>query len=107
VLDAANWQCFQEVIAILLYYVCAMDSTLLTALGTLATQQAKGTHAMMMALTQILNYCANYPDATICYHASDMVLWTHSNASYLTTPKGHSCTTGYCFMSSTPVTPPY
>jgi len=106
VLDAADRQHIQEVIGVLLYYAHALDSTLLTALGTLATQQAKETHAMMMAITQLLNYCAMHPDATICYHASDMVLWMHSNASYLTAPKGCSCAAGYCFMSSNPAMPP-
>ena len=72
-LDAADRQRVQEVIGVLLYYARAVDSTLLTALGTLATQQAKGTHATMMAIMQLLNYCATHPDATIWYHASDMV----------------------------------
>jgi len=61
---------------------------------------------MMLALTQLLSYCAMHPDATICYHTSDMVLWMHSNASYLTTPKGCSHATGHCFMSSRLATPP-
>jgi len=39
-LDAADHLCVQEVIGVLLYYARAVDSTLLTALGTLATQQA-------------------------------------------------------------------
>jgi len=67
-----------------------MDSTLLTTLGIIAMQQAKGTQATMEAITQLLNYCATHPDTTVCYHTSDMVLWIHSNASYLTAPKGCS-----------------
>jgi len=105
-LNATDRQCIQEVIGVLLYYARAMDSTLLTALGTLAMQQAKGTCTMMMAIMQLLNYCATHPDATIQYHASDMVLWTHSDASYLTAPQGRSHTTGYCCLSSNPAMPP-
>jgi len=56
----------------------------------------------MEAITQLLNYCATHPDATVRYHASDMVLWIHSDASYLTAPKGRSRAAGYHFLSSTP-----
>jgi len=75
-------------------------------LGTLATQQAHGTQATMEALTQLLNYCATHPHAVIRYQASDMVLWTHSDASYLTAPKGRSRAAGYCFLSERPSKPP-
>jgi len=98
-LDAADTKWVQEVIGILLYYARAVDATMLTALGTLATQQANGTQATMEALTQLLNYCATHPHAVIRYQASDMVLWTHSDASYLTAPKGRSHAAGYCFLS--------
>ncbi len=64
-LHAANRQCVQEVIGVLLYYACAVDPTMLVALSTLASQQAVGTQATLHALTQLLNYCATHPDATI------------------------------------------
>jgi len=99
-LDAADHKHFQEFIGVLLYYAQAVDHTLLMALGTLATQQAQSTQATMEALMQLLNYCTTHPDASICYHASDMVLWAHSIASYLSAPKGRSCTTGYYFLST-------
>jgi len=99
-LDAAKTKHVQEVISILLYYACAVDSTLLAVLGTIATQQAKGTKATMEAITQLLNYCAAHPNATICYQASDMILWIHSDALYLTAPKGWSHVAGHHFLSS-------
>jgi len=105
-LDAADCKHVQEVIGVLLYYACTMDPTMLVALGTLATQQANSTQATMQALTHLLNYCASHPDVTICYHASNMVLWTHSNASYLTAPKGCSHAAGYSFLSLWPTSPP-
>jgi len=100
VLDAADRTRVQEVIGVLLYYARTVDATMLTALGTFATQQANGTHATMEALTQLLNSCATHPHAVICYAASDMVLWTHSDASYLTAPKGRSRAASYCFLST-------
>jgi len=105
-LNAADCKCVQEVIGVLLYYARAVDPTLLVALSTLATQQAHRTQATLEALTQLLNYCATHSDAVICYHASDMVLWTHSNASYLTAAKGRSRATGYSFLSTRPCSPP-
>jgi len=76
----------QEVNGVLLYYAWAVDATLLVALNTLATQQVHSSNHDCAHPT--LNYCATHPNATICYHASNMVLWTHSNESYLTTSKG-------------------
>jgi len=99
-LNAADHKCIQEVIGVLLYYACAVDPTMLVALGTLASQQANSTQATMQTLTHLLNYCALHPDAIICYHASNMVLWTHSDAFYLTAPQGHSHAAGYSFLSS-------
>jgi len=98
-LDAADCKHIQEVIGVLLYYAHAVDPTMLVALGTLTTQQANGTQATMQALTHLLNCCTTHPDAIICFHASDMVLWMHSNASYLTVPKGCLCAAGYALLS--------
>jgi hypothetical protein len=76
------------------------DSTMLPAISTLATQQAKATTATMTGITQLLNYCASHPDATVRYVRSDMILHVESDASYLTAPKARSCAAGYHFLSS-------
>ena len=64
-------------------YGRAINSTLLVALGTLLAAQSKGTAATAKAITQLFNYCATHPDATILFIASKMHLHIHSNASYL------------------------
>ena len=56
---------------------------MLPALGSLATQQATPTKNTMTLAKQFLDYAATHPDAIITYHASEMVLLAHSNASYL------------------------
>jgi hypothetical protein len=56
----------QEVLGMLLYYARDVDSTMLPAIGTLASQQANGTQATMRGITQLLNYCATHPNATVC-----------------------------------------
>jgi hypothetical protein len=48
-----------------------------------ATEQTKATEKTQAATNQLLDYLATHPDATIRYHASDMILHIHSNASYL------------------------
>jgi hypothetical protein len=59
----------------------------------------------MEALTQLLNYCATHPDATVRYTASDMVLHVESDASYLTAAKARSRASGYLFLSARPADP--
>jgi hypothetical protein len=105
VLDASNQKRVQEVLGVLLYYARAIDPTMLVALGSIATQQAKGTEQTMKALTTLLNYCATHPNATVRYTASDMVLWTDSDASYLSVPKARSRAAGYHFLSTRPMDP--
>lgn len=45
----------QEIVGTLLHYGCAIDSTLLAALGTIATAQTNGTEVTTQAITQLLN----------------------------------------------------
>ena len=72
----------QEIVGTLLYYGRAVDSTMLVALGTLASAQTIGTQATKRAAHQLLDYCFTHPDATVRFHASGMVLTIHSDASY-------------------------
>ena len=60
---------------------------------------------MAKTITQPLNYLATNPDATISYKRSDMVLWIHSDASYLYCPKALSRAGGMHFLSDKPPSP--
>lgn len=53
----------------------------------------------MKGITQLLNYCATNPDATVRFVASDMVLWIESDGSYLSASKARSRSAGYHFLS--------
>jgi Reverse transcriptase (RNA-dependent DNA polymerase) len=99
-LDAKDIKHVQEVLGTLLYHARAVDSTMLTAIGTLASQQANGTQATMRALTHLLNYCATNPEATVQFTASDMILHVESDASYLSETKARSRAAGYHYLSS-------
>ena len=90
----------QEVIGVFLYYGRAVDSTMLTALSAIASAQAEPTEDTMARCKLFLDYAATHQDAIITYHASDMVLAVHSDASYLSEPKGRSRAGGHFFLSS-------
>jgi hypothetical protein len=59
-------------------------------LNDIATEQTKATEKTLAATNQMLDYLATHPDATIRYHASDMILHIHSDASYLSVSNAQS-----------------
>ncbi len=79
---------------------------MLTALGSLATQQANPTTKTKKMVDQFLNYVATHPNAIITYQASNMVLAGHSNASYLSETNARSQAGGQFFMSNNDALPP-
>jgi hypothetical protein len=89
-----------QVLGTFLYYSRVVDSTMLTALSSIASNQAEPTKDTMSNIKPFLDYVASNQDAIITYRASDMVLVVHSNASYLSKPKACSCAGGNFFMSS-------
>ena len=71
---------------------------MLTAIGELATEQSQATKTTLEKLTQLLNYCASHPDATVRFTASDMILAVESDASYLSFVKGRSRAAGVLLL---------
>ena len=98
-LDAKEKKFIQEVVGTLLYYSRAVDCTMLAALGSIATQQAKPTKNTMTKVKQLLDYAATHPHAAVTYRASEMVLAAHSDASYLSETKARSRAGGHFFMA--------
>jgi hypothetical protein len=96
----------QEVISTFLYYARCVDSSMLPAIGTLATQQAMPTENTMKKIKQFLDNASTHPDAVITYHASNMALARHSNTSYLSKSNAQSRARGHFFMSSNVELPP-
>jgi len=95
-----------EVLGTLLFYARAIDCTMLLAINTLAAQQASPTTDTVSKLVHLLNYAACHPDAVLRYRASDMTLWAHSDASYLSEPQSRSRYAGYFFLSDALPSPP-
>ncbi len=71
-------------------------------LSSIAIEQSKGTTNTMERAKQLLDYLATYQDATILFHALDMMLNVHSDASYLSESKAHSPACGHFFMGWSP-----
>jgi hypothetical protein len=105
-LGAVDITRLQQIIGVLLYYARMIENTMLVAIGTIASEQSKGTEATMEAATQLLNYAATHPDATIRFHASDMILHIVSDASYLSATGARSRLGGYFYMGDTPTGKP-
>jgi hypothetical protein len=96
----------QQVTGTLLYYARAVDSTLLTPLSTIASQQAAPMEATMEKVRQILDDVASQEEAVLTFNTSKMVLAVHSDAGYLNEPNTQSRAGGHFYLSSDDTFPP-
>ena len=80
----------QQLIGTFLYYAMTIDNTMLVTLRPIASQQTKDKSSTMVAGNMLLDYAASNPIAKIRYCASNMKLYTHFDASYLSEPKARS-----------------
>jgi hypothetical protein len=99
-LTAQQYITIQKVTGSVLYYARAVDPTVLMPLNDIATEQTKATEKTRAATSQLLDYLATHPDAAIRYHASDMILHIHSDASYLSVSNARSHLGGLFFLVS-------
>ena len=91
-LDDNCKKCIQQIVGAPLYYAQAVDLTILPALSSIASEQAEATKN-----TEKLDYMAMHLDATVHFHASQMILNIHSDASYLSEKGAKSCIAGQSF----------
>jgi hypothetical protein len=73
----------QQLTGTLLYYARDFDPTLIMPINVLASEQSNATEVTAYKVIKLLNYCNTHPETKIRYHASDMILHIHSDASYL------------------------
>ena len=66
-----------------MYLGRAIDSTLLTSLSAISSQQAAQTQRTIQHVEQLLDCIASQKDALLIYHAVGMTLAAHSDARYL------------------------
>jgi hypothetical protein len=105
-LDKKVKKFIQQVCEKLLFLGRAVDSPLLCPISAIASQSAAPTQDTMKHTLQLLDYLATHEEAVLTYHASDMILATHSDTSYLSKPKACSRAGGHFFLSSNADIPP-
>jgi hypothetical protein len=96
-LDAKGIKRVQKIVGSILYYARAVNMTVLMALSSIVAEQTKGTEKTTARCTQLLDYLSGHEDAKVRFHASDMILNIHSDASYLSEAKARSRACGHFF----------
>jgi len=99
-LNKAGIQRVQQISGLFLYYSRSCDPTIITALNEISNHQASPTEHTKAACNMLLDYLATHPDATIRYHASDMILAVCSDAAYLVLPNARSRAAGHFFLTT-------
>ena len=66
-----------------MYYACAIDPNMLPDINEISTWKSAPTHDTLGKCNQVLDYESTHPNATIWYHASDMILMTDTNTAYI------------------------
>ena len=95
-----------QVTGTFLFYARAIDSTMLPALSSIASEQNAPTKNTMKKVKRFLDYAASQEEAIITYRASDMVLSIHSDASYLSERNARSRAGGHHYLSDDTPSPP-
>jgi hypothetical protein len=101
-LDKKGIKCVQQIVGSILYYARSVDMTVLMALSSIAAKQTKATEKTMNRCIQLLDYLATNEMAKIRFHASEMILNIHSDASNLSETGAHSRACGHFFMGWMP-----
>jgi hypothetical protein len=108
-LDKLGIRRVQQISGLFLYYSRSCDPTIIVALNEISNHQSAPTEKTRKACDMLLDYLATHPDATIRYHASDMILSVCSDAAYLVLPNARSRAAGLFFLSNrsgATITPP-
>jgi hypothetical protein len=70
-------------------------------INVLASEQSNATEVTADKVIKLLNYCNTHPETKICYHASNMILHIHSEASYISENEAKSRAGGFFYMGNT------
>ena len=105
-LDKAAASRIRKITGKFLYLGRAVDSTLLTPLSAIASNQSNPTTDTLAKAEQFLDYVSSQEEAVLTYNASEMILGSHSDASYLCEPKARSRAGGHFFLSNNDPFPP-
>jgi hypothetical protein len=101
-LDEKGLKQVQKIVGSILYYVKAVDMTVLMALSAIAVEQTKAMVKTMGRCIQLLDYLASNLEAKVRYYVSDIIMNIHSDVSYLSETKARSRARGHFFMGWMP-----
>jgi hypothetical protein len=73
-------------------------------INVLASEESNATEVTADKVIKLLNYCNTHPETKISYHASDMILHIHSEASYLSENEAKIRAGGFFYMGSSTTT---
>jgi hypothetical protein len=99
-LSAKDVNKLQQLMGTLLYYARAVDPILIMPINVLASEQSRATADTADKVIKLLNYCNTHPETKIRYHASDMILFIHSDASYLSEIEAKSRAGRFFYMGN-------
>jgi hypothetical protein len=99
-LSAKDVNKLQQLTGMLLYYARDVDPTLIMPINVLTSEQSRATTDTADKVIKLLNYCNTHPETKIRYHASDMILYIHSDASYLSEIAANSRAGGFFYMGN-------
>jgi hypothetical protein len=99
-LSPAEVKRVQDIVGTLLYYAQAVNPMLLTTLSAITAGQSNSTQAVFKACNTLLDYVATRANASLQYHACDMILAVHRNASYLSKACGKSLAAGHFYLTN-------
>jgi hypothetical protein len=88
----------QEIIGVFLFYARAVDPLMITAINKLGCIQAVATTQIWESVDRFMAYASRFPNSKLCIRASDMKLYGHSDASYLSEPNARSRAGGYLYL---------
>ena len=103
-LSAADINLVQQIVGCLLYYARGVDATLRPGIDHVSMEQTHGTQRTMEKALRLLAYGATFPNATIVYYPSDMILKSNVDGSYNSESDGRSraAVYSYCGRSADP-----
>ena len=77
----------------------AGNNKILVYLSAIGAQQAASTEETAAAVEQLLDYLDTYPDDSILFRKSDMILAAHADAGFLNESRDRSRAGAHIFLS--------
>ena len=104
-LDAAGTRRIQAITGTFNFY-SEVDPCIKPALNEIGTVQAAPTEDTNRKVQMLMDYLHDHPDATLRYHASDMILQVEADAAYLVLPQARSRAAAWYILGNDPTKHP-